>query len=287
MILRTDSVVREGRVVDARDLSLDADAVLEAIRTQEAELPDVHPVTIDAPDPEPVHERVGYLRSGMGLRARTALAAAARSRGLDAPQDAAIERVEAELAALDLEPVERAAARKEAAETADETARLRERVAELRGRIQERRDRDADTDDLEPELLEAIRELSEAETEQVAASQRLAGTAETARENRDARERRLRLQDRTANLERAARAHLAETLEAEYAAGVAAVPGSDEGGGGAAGEQPADPFAVDGLTAALAVARVADLSAPVVCSCGRFETPAAAAAWLDAPVIRL
>jgi chromosome segregation ATPase len=287
MILRTDSVVREGRVVDVRDLSLGAAAILEAIRTPTADLPDNHPVAIEAPDPNPVHERVGHLRPGMGLRTRTALAAAARSRGLRAPQDDEIERVESELAALDLERVEQVPARRKAAETADETARLRERVAELRGRIQERRAQDADTDDLEAELVEAVRELSEAETELVAASQRLTGTAETAREARDVRERRLRLQDRKANRERAARAHLVETFADEYAEAVASVPRREEGDGGAGDGQPADPFAVDGLTAALAVARIADLSAPVVCRCDRFETPAAAAEWLGAPVVRL
>lgn len=283
MILRTTDVVREGRVVDARDLGLGADAVLAAIRDGVTDSGDTS-VVVEAPAPEAVHDRVGHLRPGMGLRVRTALAAAGRTRGLEAPQDEAIARIESELADLDPGTVDRTDARRASAEAADQTARLRERVAELRGRVQERRARGADTDDLESELRDAVRTLSEAETAQVAASQRLDGTRAAARDARDVRERRLRLQDRKANLARAARAHLAERLETAYAEAVAAVPGAADS---TAADGPDDPFAVDGLTAALAVARVADLSAPVVCSCDRFETPAAAAAWLDAPVVRL
>jgi hypothetical protein len=283
MILRTTDVVREGRVVDARDLGLGADAVLAAIRDGVTDSGDTS-VVVEAPAPEAVHDRAGHLRPGMGLRVRTALAAAGRTRGLEAPQDEAIARIESELADLDPGTVDRRDARRASAEAADQTARLRERVAELRGRVQERRARGADTDDLESELRDAVRTLSEAETAQVAASQRLDGTRAAARDARDVRERRLRLQDRKANLARAARAHLVERLETAYAEAVAAVPGAADS---TAADGPDDPFAVDGLTAALAVARVADLSAPVVCCCDRFKTPAAAAAWIDAPVIRL
>jgi hypothetical protein len=86
----------------------------------------------------------------------------------------------------------------------------------------------------------------------------------------------MRLEDRAANLERAARAHLVEQVETAYTDAVAAVPG----------RTPANPFEADGVTAALAIARVAALDAPVVLACDRFESAAAAASWLDAPVIR-
>jgi len=278
MILRTVDTVCEGRAIDARDLPVDANTVLEAIGDSKAGTDEA--VAVDAPDPGPLHDRVGYLGPGVSIRTRTALALAARSRGLSAPQDDQIERIEEKLDEIEPPTVETTDVRRQAADRGAETDRLRERVAELRGQIRARREQGADASDLESELADAVRRLSEAETERVAASQRLDGTAESAREARNVRDRRMRLQDRKANREREARAHLVAEVQSEYADAVVAVPESDV-------SPAADPFAVDDLTAALAVARVADLSAPVVLACDRFETPAAAADWLGAAVVRV
>ena len=271
MRITYDGTVREGRSIDLHDADLSATAVVAAVRGEQS------PVDVTAPDPGAVHERVGHVRPGMGLATRTALAAAARSRGLSAPQDEQLAAVRAELSSLECPPISTRAERRSLSEQGTETDRLREQVAALRGRVQAARERGADADALEAELAAAVRELSEAETERVAARERFDAARDEAREARDDREQRLRLEDRQANLERAARSHLAEQVETEYVEAVAAVPG----------RTPANPFEADGVTAALAVGRVAALDAPVVLECDRFESPAAAASWLDAPVIQL
>ncbi|MFD1586221.1 hypothetical protein ACFR9U_04450 [Halorientalis brevis] len=271
MILSFEGTIREGRALDVRDLDLTAAAVVAAVRGRESS------VDVTAPEHGSVHERVGHVRPGMGLSTRTALAAAARSRGLSAPQDEQLAAVRAELSTLDCPSVSTRAERRSVSEQGAETERLRERVAALRGRVQAARERGDDTEELEAELAAAVRDLSEAETERVAARERFDAARDAAREARDVREQRLKLADRRANLERAARAHLVEQVDTEYAEAVAAVPG----------RTPTNPYEADGVTAALAVGRVAALNAPVVLDCDRFDSPEAAASWLDAPVVRL
>ena len=285
----------DGRGGDGHDdeRGLDPEAVGRAVRGGAG------PVDVDCPEPEPVHEYVGVVRPGMGLSTRTALAAAARSRGLAAPHDEAVASVREELAGLSVPDagaeagVSPAAARRRLAGTEREVERLRERVATLRGRVQAAREAGHDPDEVQAELTEAARALSEAETERAAAREALDRAEERAREARDARERRRRLQDRAANLERAARAHLVDRLEDEFERALDALPAE---GGRSRPAEPApsrpdspdrDPFDADPVAAALAVARVADLRAPVVLACDRFETPEAAADWLDAPVVRV
>lgn len=270
MRLVADGIVRTGRAIDARALPVDGTAVVAAVRGADAS------VTVEAPDPRPIHERIGHVRPGMGLSVRTALAAAARSRGLSAPQDGQIAAVRERLAAIEVPEASAQTARRDLAATGTETGRLRERVAELRGRVRALRERGLDAGAAEADLASAVRELSEAETEAVAARQRFERATEAAREARDVRERRLELEDRAANLRRAARSHLVAELEREYAAAVVDAPGPT----------PADPFEADPVTAALSVGRIADLRAPVVVESDRFDAPAAAASWLDAPVIR-
>lgn len=337
VVLRIDAGTRSGRAVDASGLA-DPAAVAAAVAADDrasggddrsgdgdgrsgngndrsgngGDRPDV---AVDCAYPRPVHDHVGFVRPDMTLRVRTALAAAARSRGETTAHDAELERVRDRLDGLSVpESGETAAARRRLAGTESAVAERRERVAALRGRIQAGRDAGRDVSELRSELAEATRELSEHETERAAAEEALARAERRAREARDARERRRRLQDRAANLERAARKELVTAYRGEYLAAVGRVPGGPADGtapgepadGTAAGE-PADgtvacdtasesgagldpggddPFDVDPVTAALAVARVADLRAPVVLACGRFDSPAAAADWLDAPVIR-
>lgn len=271
MILTFEGKKYEGRALDCRSLSVDGRAVVAAVRGEDSV------VSVDAPDPGLVHERVGYVRPGMSVATRTVLAAAARSRGRSAPQDEELATVRSKLEDLSVPSVSTRGKRQRAADDGQEAAHLRERVAELRGRLQAVRDEGGETAAIEERLSEAVRELSEVETQQVAAREQLAAARADAREARDVRERRMRLEDRKANLERAARAHLAEAVEPLYEDAVAAVPR----------RTPDDPSDASGVTAALAVARMADLTAPVVLACDRFEGPAAAAAWLDAPVVRL
>lgn len=123
---------------------------------------------------------------------------------------------------------------------------------------------------------EAVRTLSEVETEHAAAEQTLARARERAREAWDVRERRLTLEDRLANQRREARAHLAAAVTEAFTAAVAAAPGD-----------AADAGAACPLTRALAAVRVADLDAPVVLVDPPFPDVATAANWLDAPVAQV
>jgi hypothetical protein len=268
---------RAGRTVDATDLGLSPSDALAAIRNDES-APAC--VSVDAPAPGPAHEFVGCVRPGMSCPQRAALAAAARSRGLTAPQDDRIATLRERLAGLDPDPISTREARRAVAEAGDAVDLLRERVAELRGRVQAREAEGLDATAARTALSDAVQELSEAETERVAARERLDRATATARQARDDRERRLRLEDRLANREREARAHLADRLRDEYETALAAIPDGPA-------TVPAEPFAAEPVPATLAVARVADLAAPVVLCCDRFRSPARAADWLDAPVLAL
>jgi hypothetical protein len=147
--------------------------------------------------------------------------------------------------------------------------------------VQALRETGADPADAEAELATATRELSETETERIAAEQALERARDRAETAHDRREKRLRLRDRKANLERAARDHLARQVHAEFRDAVAAIPGE-----GSAGTRPG-AFEGDDATAALAVARVADLDAPLVLAVDRFASATAAADRLDAPVLHV
>lgn len=269
--VRARGTVHAGRAVDLRPVAVAPREVAAAVRGEP-----VPGVTVDCPPPGPFHDRVGVVEAGMCFERRPALAAAARTRGLTAPQDEAVATTEAALADLDPPPADAAAARRRVASAGEERDRLRERVARLQGRVRARRDAGLDAGDAEAALDEAARALSEAETERAAAEQALARARERARAARDVRERRLALEDRLANQRRAARAHLAAAVADEFAAAVAAAPGD------ATDAESASP-----RTAALAAARVADLDAPVVLVDPPFPDPATAADWLDVPVVQV
>ncbi|MFB6142734.1 MAG: hypothetical protein ABEJ30_05265 [Halorientalis sp.] len=274
MKVRVDGQRREGPAVDLRGVDVSGRAVLAAVRDPDDD-------RVACPEPGPVHERVGHVHEEMGLSVRAAVAAAARTRGATAPQDEAIEEARAARDAVDVPAVDLEAARERVAEAGAAEDELRERVARLSGQLEARREVGASTEDVEAALAEATRRLSEAETERIAARQALRRAREAARDARDARERRLELGDRVANLRRAARTHLAAACWDQFREALAAVPGDADAG--------PDPGDVDGstVTAALAVVRLADLSAPVVLACERFPSAEAARDCLAAPVIRV
>jgi len=236
-------------------------------------------IHVAVPDPGPVHEYVGVIDGTDDPPLRAALAAGARSLGRTAPQDDAIAECEARLEEIDPPTVDVESARRRVAETGDRESRLRERVAQLRGRVQTLRERDDEgaLEDAESKLAAATAELTEVRTDRIAAEQVLERATNRAREARDVRERRLRLEDRLGNLRRRAREHLAREVHGEFASALEAVPGEGNPG----------EYEGDGTTAALAVARLADLRVPVVVACGRFPDAATAAATLDASVIRV
>lgn len=263
--MRVGGEMRTGRAVDLRDSAFRPEAVAAAVR---GDGPDG--LVVECPAPGPVHDRIGVVRPGLDLPLRTALAAAARTRGLRAPQDDELAAVRDELDALDTPAVDLADARRRAAEADGAEAEARERVATLRGRVRALRESGADADDAAADLRAATRRLADLETERIAAEQSLARVRERARTAHEDRRERLRLRDRADNLRRAARAHLADAVRDEFERARQAVPGDSD----------------DAVAAALAVLRVADLSAPAVLACDRFESPGAAARWLDAPVVR-
>lgn len=273
MNCRVGSVVRSGEVVTV-DQPVDPRLVARAV-SADGPVGETPSVAVSSPSPGPTHEYVGCIEAGMGLRIRTALAAAGRARGLSTPVDDELDRVREQLSALSAEPVATEPQRRQLAATAMETERLRERVAAARGELSAAQSGDADSDDARRRLLSAVTELSEVETTAAAARERLEQKRREARASRDTLDRRLTLEDRAGNLTRAARKHLVSKLAADYADAVAAVPDAEA----------ADPFAADPVVAALAVARVARPDAPVVVSCEQFAEAGSAREWLDAPVI--
>lgn len=269
--------VRTGRVVDLRDTSadFDASAVVGAIRGDDRRAGDgpARPLAIDCPVPGPAHEHVGAIRAGMGLSLRPALADAARTRGHTPPQAEELAAVRDRLSALDPPEIDLRSARRRVAETSDDAEERRERVAALRGRVQALRDAGDESGPAEAELASATRELSEVETERIAAEQALSRARNRATENRERRRERLRLADRADNLRRDAREELARAVRPAFEDARQAVPTD--------AESP--------VSTALAVARVADLDAPVVVGSGvdAFEDGERLSAWFDAPVVRI
>ena len=279
MRVTVGSRTHEGRAIALSDVS--ATAVVRAIRRDgvDADGGSGPPVRVDCPTPGAVHDHVARLPPSAFDR-RAALAAAARELGYTSSSRSALDAAKADLAELSPPSVDVGAARRRVAETGATEERLRERVAELRGRLQARRETGADTTAVEAQLDEAVTELSEAETERIAAEQALDRAESLAREARDRRERRLTLEDRVANLEREVRQDLATAVWDRFRAALRAVPGTATAG--------ATPGTYDGApeAAALAVARLAPLDAPVVVDgVEGFDGAAAAASTLSAPVI--
>ncbi|EFW93598.1 hypothetical protein ZOD2009_00605 [Haladaptatus paucihalophilus DX253] len=276
MKVKTREKTFRGRAIDLREESVAAADVVAAIRSDA----ESSALDIECADPHPVHDYVGYIESETSVRVRAAVAAAARSLGMDAPQDEEIANLEVSLRSLDVEAISIRSERRRVAEVSGSETELREEVAALRGRVQAIRDSGGYVEDAESKLRSATRELAERETERIAAEQALEAARKRQRSARNDRERRLRLRDRKENLERTARDYLARQVHARFVAAVEAVPGR--------GRVP-EPgtFEGDSTTAALAIARLARGRAPVVLACERFETPCAAVDCLNAPVLQV
>ncbi|MFW5938981.1 MAG: hypothetical protein ACOCQU_00860 [Halolamina sp.] len=266
------TVVAAGRAVDLRAEPIPADAVESAIRDGSSVL------SVDCPSPARWWPPLAA--PGDDIPALDRIVTAARSRGHRPPAERALAAAQRDLQALAVESTDTATARERLAEAGAAVERLREAVATARGRLQSRRELDADTADAEAALADATRRLSEAETERVAAEQAHAAAQRRVREAREARERRLRLQDRVANRRRDLRRELATVVAEPFAGAVEELPGS--------ATLSTDPLAVGGdeVTAALAAIRIASLDAPVLDTTARFDSAAAAAETLDAPVVR-
>jgi len=259
VIVRYDGRTWCGAVADLREHAPTSRAVAAAIRGDDA------PCRVHCPVPGPLFDHVGHVHPEMGLRLRTALAVAARSRGLTAPQASEIERLRAERDRITLDDGHQH--RSDAPDT--DPTELRERVATLRGRVQALEANGEDASDARAELRAAAATLSEGQTARIAAEEYRTQT----RTDRDRRERRMRLDDRIANLERDARSALVEQIREPYERAVFAL------------DSTVEPFDAPPLVAALAIGRIGRPRGPVVLATDRFPSPAAAADWIGGPVI--
>jgi len=263
-------VERTGRALDLRDATLGPADLVQVIRNPDDE-------RLRCQSPKAVHERVGVLHRNVSVSLRAAVAAAARSRGASTEFDDELQSVEAELSEVSAPDVDLEEARARVSETEADVERLRERVARTSGRVEARRE-DGSAESAEDALGEATRKLAEAETEHHAAREALERARERAREARDARERRLELEDQHANLRRDARRALAERWRERFERAVDALPFPGE---------PAPPGEFDGpeWSGACAAARLAAPGAPLVVGDDLFVDATRASAALDAPVL--
>ncbi|QCJ47039.1 hypothetical protein [Haloprofundus sp. MHR1] len=274
--VRVGARTYSGRAIDLRTENVAPTAVYEATTGDTNGR-----VVVESPEPGEGYETLWCIREEPTSSVVRSLEAAARSRGQTAPEDDERASVEATLAELDVPTVETTAARRRVASVGADEERLREHVAELRGRLQARREAGESVDGVRQTLSEAAGRLTEVETERIAAEQALERAEREAAAARDARERRLRLEDRAANLARAARRHLAGGVYDEFASALRSLPGEAE-----PGAAPTE-FRGDPVVARLAAVRVADLDAPVVLCADRFDDADAAAAALDTRVVRV
>lgn len=300
MRVATDDWSLSGEAVDCREHGVPADAVAAAIAcgpldasatngtavTTPTDAADVTSGTADVrvtcPPPGAVFEHVGVVRSDASVDVRSALVAAARSRDVAVEERAALASARAELAAVEVPSVDVAAARERVATAREAEAAVHADVAAARGMVAAREELDADVDAGRERLRTAVATASERETERVAAEQALSRARERAREARDARSRRLELEDRVGRLERDVRGALVDAVWDAFADAVDAVPGDATAGD--VGES-AGAYEDDDVTAALAVARIANPAAPMVLAADRFVDAECARETLDASVI--
>ncbi|MFB6086389.1 MAG: hypothetical protein ABEJ84_06235 [Halodesulfurarchaeum sp.] len=271
MRVRLGETTLVGQALDLRGHGVGATRLAAAVRDPDSDL-------LIGPPPNPIHTHLGLISPGMQFDCGGALLEAGRSIGLESPQAAEIARLDREIAAIDPVTPDLRAARQRAAEAGADVAALREAVARTGGRLNARRDAGLRIAEVKQELAARTRELTEAETEAIAADEALSRAEERAEAARDERARRLSLVDRRENRRREARQWVREALGTAFERAVGSLPVTTD---------PAEPREFPGRSheAALAIARIADFSAPVVLLDGPFETAVEARAGLDGPVV--
>lgn len=269
---RSGDRLGDGRAVELRGKHVTAETVRAAVRGES------ETVVIDCQSPSRWLAPLGYPENGAPALDR--VIAAARSQGHHPPHERALGTAQRELQRLAVDQIDTAEARQRLADAGTAVDRIREEVATARGRLQARREMGADTADAESALTAAMKRLSEAETERIAAEQAHQTAERQARQARKLRERRLKLQDRVANRRRETRHALAAHVAEAFTEAVSSLPGD--------ATLSTAPLGVNGddVTAALAAVRIADLRAPIVDTTSRFASASATAAALDTPVIR-
>ncbi|WP_435162358.1 hypothetical protein, partial [Halorubrum sp. SY-15] len=185
---------------------------------------------------------------------------AAYSRGHRSSYGPELGSLRAAIDAIDPVSVDLTEPRRRLAAATGEETRLAERVAAARGELRARRETGAETDAAREALDTAAAALAAAQTTRIAAEQALERARDRASASRDERERRLRLQDRLENRQRAARRELARAVYPAFRDALATLPTGDPG---AAGDEPTD-YAGSRLVGSVAAVRVATLDGPVV-----------------------
>jgi len=271
VILLVDGEERPGPAIDARALAVDADALVESIRTTSDD-------TVSCPPPSHAHTHIGFVHPETTLSRRSAQAAVARTRGFTTEFDHEIRRTRRELATMELPTADVSAAMEAVAAASADVDSRRDEVARLGGIVaatdgpNAEADSSADTvGDAQAKLRTEAAALAEAETALQTAREELALERDRQRAANDARERRLRLQDRLENLRRDARRTLAVDEAARTERALDAIPDWPEASADA--------------RYALALARNAHCRAPVVVTDDPFRTAVQARACLAAPVI--
>ena len=218
--------------------------------------------------------------------ARRLAAIAARSRGVTTPVDDALAAVATadDRGADTADPPDLATARERVVTMGNEVERLREQVATLRGQLQSVRETDAELTDVRRELDVAMQALTEAETDELAAEQRLSRARERARAHRDIHECQLRQHDARRNRAREARTHLAAAVADRLAAATERVADTTDRGQ-AAFDPDTGTVTGDETTFHLAALAVAETTEPVVVGVVGPADPAVLAELLDVPVV--
>jgi hypothetical protein len=176
-------------------------------------------LSIYSPPPTSVREYIGILSPDPDIKRRDALITIGRLCGVKTPYDSSLKTVQSAIDQLEISSVpDITTARRRVADAGADVERLRERVAMLRGQMAVYRETDVTTDitNAEIALKNAIRTLSEASTEEIAATQRLTQLIDIARTARDCKEKRLSLIDRRQNLKRHIRAEIFDVMKAEF-----------------------------------------------------------------------
>ncbi|MFC7071868.1 hypothetical protein ACFQJ7_10510 [Halovenus rubra] len=285
MICRVGDVVRCGEVVSIEP-EVTATTVADAVRTESTDADDR--IEVSCPTPSLLHEAVGCLYPGMGVQTKTALARAARTRGMTTPYDEDLEAARAKLTDVCVESISLRQHREVMAGTEETVEQARVRAAEARGRVRECEENGLATDEANSRLAAALQYLSEAETAAIAAEQAYTSAREQRRAQLDNREQRFRLQDRVANYEREAHAYLVDQLRDEFSETLTTLSEMMADQLSDALSTPIrSPFDVEPVPAALAVGHLGNLSAPVVLAIDWFESPSKASEWLDTSVIHI
>ncbi len=270
-----DGATVRGVAVDLRPWSIDSEDAAAAIRGRTGAC------TVACSYPGSLFDTVGVVEPSLNVSLRRVLAAVARRRGHRADAADELRSVRTELVTLALPCCDRSEQRRQVAAAGADETELAERVATIRGELQARRDAGADVGATEERLSDAVAALTDARTERLSAEQALNRAREDSRTPRDRRDRRLRLQDRVRNLERAIRRELADAVYDEFAAAIRRVPG------GAAPGRSVVEYDGDDVTAALAVLRMLRTATPAVLAVDRFDGPEPAAHELGVPVLRV